>query len=71
MSVGGIFGTFLQGLLHSYVWVYNINSLLMFVLFFVTAYVYPYDPPMAALASAAAAGPASDISMGTLLKRFD
>jgi len=42
----------------------------MFSLFFVTAYIYPYDPPMAALASAAA-GPASDISMSTLVKRFD
>jgi len=70
MSVGGIFGTFLQGLLHSYVWVYNINSILMFTLFFVTAYVYPYDPPMVAAASAAA-GPASDITMSTLVKRFD
>jgi hypothetical protein len=71
MSVGGIFGTFLQGLLHSYVWVYNINSILMFILFFVTAYVYPYDPPMAALASAVGGQAPSDISMSTLVKRFD
>jgi hypothetical protein len=46
------------------------NSILMFTLFFVTAYVYPYDPPMVAAASAAA-GPASDITMSMLVKRFD
>jgi hypothetical protein len=68
MSCGGIFGTFLQGLLHSYVWVYNINGLMLFVLFFVTAYVYPYDAPMGAQGGA---GPAGVISMSALLKRFD
>lgn len=69
MSVGGVFGAVLDKAF-GYVWVYNLNAIMLFVLFFLTAYVYPYDAPAPA-APAGAGGPKSNITMSTLLKRFD
>jgi ABC-type lipoprotein release transport system permease subunit len=71
MSIGGIVGAALDKVV-GYIWVYNLNAIMLFVLFFLTAYVYPYDPPVVSSAAAAAgAGGKGDITMGMLLKRFD
>ena len=70
MSVGGVFGAVLEKAL-SYGWVFYINAIMLFVLFFLTAYVYPYDAPAPAAPAGGPKAAKSAITMGTLLKRFD
>lgn len=70
MSVGGVFGAVLEKAI-SYGWVFYINAIMLFVLFFLTAYVYPYDAPAPAAPAGGPGGAKSAITMGTLLTRFD
>ena len=67
MSLGGTYGAYVVKL--GYVWVFNINCAMLFVLIFYTAYVLPPDAPASAVG--AIAGPASDITMTTLLKKYN
>lgn len=45
MSFGGAFGGTLEPIV-GYDNVFNINGLLLIVMFLITLCVYPYDPPM-------------------------
>lgn len=45
MSFGGVFGGTLEPHV-GYDNVFNINGFLLIIMFFITLYVYPYDPPL-------------------------
>ena len=68
MSLGGLYGSEMEKLTN-YVWVFNVNSIMLFILIIYTIIVLPGDAP--APAAAAIAGGASDITMMTLLKRYN
>jgi len=51
MSFGGTIGGLLKPAV-GYIWVFNLNGIMLLALFLITAFVYPYDPPMVGLMAA-------------------
>jgi MFS family permease len=67
MLLGGIIGGQLEKAF-SYSWVFNINAILLVILFAVALYFFPSDPPPA---QSLDKNSRSEITVGTLLKRFN
>ena len=56
-----------------YTWAFNVNGILLIILFIIAQVVYPYDPPLGEFTQAnnENQGEGSNITVGTLLKRFN
>ena len=71
MSTGGLFGAKIEALT-DYIWVFNINGILLLSLFVATMVVYPYDPPMTTLLQELGVqAPGGSITMFTIAGRFN
>ena len=70
MLAGPLIGSEIKELF-GYVWAFNVNGILLGLLFIVSQVVYPYDPPLGQFEGGENKGGGADITVGRLLRRFN